>query len=141
MRARLVLITALCGAAFLTGACQQDTADSRYTDGPDTSGQQRSTSAESTTGTTSSASSTASTGTTATSVRTVFDPRAMQTAVLRLLEDDYGIDRVQQVTCPPGQEVVDGNTFPCTVVVDGEVRQVEVTVVGDEGEYVVSRPE
>ena len=138
MRARLVLITALCGAAFLAGACQQDTAGSQHTDASDTSGPQRSASADSTSGT---AFSTTSTSASATSVRTVFDRQAMQTSVLRLLEDDYGIDGVQQVTCPPGEEAVDGNTFQCTAVIDGEAKQVEITVAGDEGEYVVSRPE
>lgn len=132
-----MLITALCGAAFLTGACQQDTAGSRQTGAPGTPDPQRSTSAE----TTSTASSTSSTSAGASSVRTMFDRKAMQTSVLRLLEDDYGIDRVQQVTCPRGEEVVDGNTFQCTAVIDGKAKQIEITVTGDEGQYVVSHPE
>lgn len=138
MRARLVLITALCGAAFLVGACQADTAGSEHTAGPDTSSPRERSSTENTS---SAASATTSTTASPTTVRTVFDRQDMQTTVLRLLEDKYGIHGVQQVSCPPGEEVVEGNTFECTAVIDGETKQVEITVAGDDGLYVVSRPQ
>lgn len=134
MRARLVLITALCGAVFLAGACQQDTAGPRHT-GASASGSQQTTT-EATSTTASPTSTTAS----PTTVRKVFDHQAMETSVLRVLADDYGIDRVQQVTCPPGKEVVDGSTFQCTAVIGGEAKRIKITVRGNDGEYMVSGP-
>lgn len=137
MRARLVLITALCGAAFLVGACQSDTAGSGRGETPGTSSPRQRISSETAR---SAVSSGASTTASPSTVRTVFDRATMQTSVLRLLADDYGIRGVQQVSCPPGEEVADGNTFECTAVIDGEARQVRISVTGDEGEYVVARP-
>lgn len=75
-----------------------------------------------------------------TSVRTVFDHHEMETSVLRVLTDTYHIDGVERVSCPPGQEVVDGATFHCTALVDGTEKQVTITVRGTKGEYAVSRP-
>lgn len=135
----------LCGAALAVGACQQDNQ-------PD-SGAGRATSAEGvlpgtpatapavSSAPSSAPSSPSSTAATTTAVRTVFDRQRMQTAVWRMLVDQYDIDDVQAVSCPPGQEVVDGNTFHCTAMIAGRQVKVLITVKGDEGRYVVSRPD
>ena len=120
----------LCGAALLASACQQQS-------GPETADPMSTPSLRPATSTTEASASSAE----PTTARTVFDRQDMQTSVLRMLADVYHIDGIQEVSCPPGREVVDGATFQCTVMINGAEKQVTITVRGTDGEYVVSRPE
>lgn len=136
MRARTVLIVTMSAAVVLAPACQPngDAGGGRNTGTP-------SSPPSTTTATATSSVRSSDTSTTSTPVRTVFDREQMQTSVLRVLADVYGIDGIEMVTCPSGQEVVDGATFQCTVVINGVDKQVTITVRGNDGKYVVSRPE
>nr|WP_246361065.1 DUF4333 domain-containing protein [Haloechinothrix aidingensis] len=71
----------------------------------------------------------------------VFDDAAVQDDVHTVLAEDYGIDDLDVVTCPPQQVVAKGNTFTCTAVISGAERSVPITVTSDEGSYTVGRPE
>ncbi|SNR79081.1 protein of unknown function [Haloechinothrix alba] len=71
----------------------------------------------------------------------VFDDAAVQDDVHTVLTEDYGIDDLDVVTCPPEQVVAEGNTFTCTAVISGAERSVPITVTSDEGSYTVGRPE
>ena len=70
---------------------------------------------------------------------TVFDQDAVQRGVAQILSDEYGQDP-QVVACPTGQEVQAGSTFSCQVTIEGEQRNVTITVKTDDGEYEVARP-
>lgn len=71
---------------------------------------------------------------------TVFDQNAVQSGVQRILTQEYG-QPAQQVTCPPAQEVRPGATFTCQAIIDGQSRDVRITVKSDAGEYEVARPD
>ena len=135
MRARVVMFTGLCVAAFLMGSCRPDT-DRQGPDSPErsntvTSAAQRSGGAVSP--------ETSGFATPSTAHR-VFDHEAVATGVRRVLTEDYDIDGVREVTCPEGRGVTAGNTFRCAVVISGDEQQVEITVAGDDGRYTVSPP-
>jgi hypothetical protein len=70
----------------------------------------------------------------------VFDPRAMQADVKKILTETYQVAGVGEVLCPANQAVKDGNTFSCTVEVDGEGKTVTITVTGEDGRYEVGAP-
>jgi len=70
---------------------------------------------------------------------TTFDNVAVQEGVKKILTEDYK-KNVTTVTCPAGQEVKAGRTFTCTANVDGQDRQVTITVKTDSGEYEVGEP-
>lgn len=70
---------------------------------------------------------------------TVFDQNAVQDGVRRILSDEYG-QSPQQVSCPADQEVQTGARFTCQATIDGEQRDVNITVRTDAGEYEVARP-
>lgn len=70
---------------------------------------------------------------------TVFDQNAVQEGVARILSNEYGQDP-QAVTCPTDQEVQVGSTFTCQATIEGEQRNVTITVKTDAGEYEVGRP-
>lgn len=69
---------------------------------------------------------------------TVFDQQAVQQGVATVLTD--GGYTVGQVRCPAEQPVEVGNRFSCRAAVDGEQREVTVTVLTEGGEYEVSVP-
>lgn len=71
--------------------------------------------------------------------RTTFDNVAVQDGVRKILTEEYQRD-VGAVSCPAGQEVKTGRTFNCSVTVDGEERQVTITIKTDSGEYEVGEP-
>jgi len=71
--------------------------------------------------------------------RTTFDNVAVQDGVKKVLTEDYK-KNVTSVSCPAGQEVKAGSTFTCTANVDGQDRQVTITVKTDGGEYEVGEP-
>jgi hypothetical protein len=72
--------------------------------------------------------------------RTTFDNAAVQTGVKKILTEDYKIENVGNVTCPAGQEVTTGATFTCTANIDGQDRQVTITIKNGDGEYEVGQP-
>lgn len=69
---------------------------------------------------------------------TVFNADAVAGGVEQVLTDQgYA---VQNVTCPSGIEVVSGATFTCQATIDGQQREVPITVRTDDGEYEVANP-
>lgn len=72
--------------------------------------------------------------------RTTFDNVAVQDGVKKILTEDYKIENVGAVSCPAGQEVSTGGTFTCTANIDGQDRQVTITIKSDDGEYEVGQP-
>lgn len=68
------------------------------------------------------------------------DNSAVQTGVQKVLKDSYGIDDVQDVSCPSGQEVKVNNSFDCTLKVGGEQKKVTIKVTKSDGTYEVGRP-
>lgn len=70
----------------------------------------------------------------------VLDRSATQAGVSKVLTDSYGATQVGDVQCPSGQRVEVGHSFSCQVTVDGQFREVTVTVTDDNGTYEVSRP-
>ncbi|MFC0452093.1 DUF4333 domain-containing protein [Rhodococcus jostii] len=68
------------------------------------------------------------------------DQKAAEDGVERIVTDSYGAENVSGVTCPADQEVKKGNSFTCSLTVDGEKKQVTLTFTDDKGTYEVSRP-
>ncbi|MCM6775466.1 DUF4333 domain-containing protein [Nocardia sp. CDC159] len=68
------------------------------------------------------------------------DNKAVQDGVQKVLKDSYGIDDVQDVSCPSGQKVEVGKTFDCSLKVGGEAKKVTVKITKDDGTYEVGRP-
>ncbi|MFJ1455866.1 DUF4333 domain-containing protein [Nocardia sp. N2S4-5] len=68
------------------------------------------------------------------------DNKAVQDGVQKVLKDSYGIDDVQNVSCPSGQKVEVGKSFDCTLKVGGEQKKVTVKITKDDGTYEVGRP-
>ena len=67
---------------------------------------------------------------------TVFDENAVAGGVEQILTEQ-GL-AVDAVSCPPNMAVEVGNTFSCQVTIDGERRDVSITVHTEAGEYTVS---
>ncbi|HEY3711865.1 MAG TPA: DUF4333 domain-containing protein [Amycolatopsis sp.] len=70
----------------------------------------------------------------------VFDAKAMNAGVAKVLTENYGLHHLGEVTCPDRQAVADGNQFQCTVDVAGERKRVPITVTGTSGQYRVDAP-
>lgn len=68
------------------------------------------------------------------------DNKAVQTGVQKVLKDSYGIEDVQDVSCPSGQKVEVDQTFDCSLKVGGENKKVTIKVTKDDGTYEVGRP-
>lgn len=68
------------------------------------------------------------------------DAAAAEAGVAKVLTQSYGATEVGDVSCPDGQKVEPGNSFDCTVTVDGQHRSVTLTFTDDQGTYEVSRP-
>ncbi|MRH88561.1 DUF4333 domain-containing protein [Nocardia sp. SYP-A9097] len=68
------------------------------------------------------------------------DNKAVATGVQKVLKDSYGIEDVQDVSCPSGQKVEVDKTFDCTLKVGGEAKKVTIKVTKDDGTYEVGRP-
>jgi hypothetical protein len=68
------------------------------------------------------------------------DSAAAEAGVAKVLTQSYGVTEVDDVSCPDGQKVESGNSFACTVTVDGQHRSVTLTFTDDQGTYEVSRP-
>lgn len=139
MRVRAVLLGTAAGALLLVAGCDQGTTGG---ESPVTT---TSAASRAPTGTGMESSSqlsnaSATTTTTPPKVTKVFDADAMDRSVQDILTKSYGIKGVQEVSCPPGQEVTDGNTFDCDVTIGGQRKMVTITVQGEEGEYLVGQP-
>ena len=65
---------------------------------------------------------------------------AAQQGVSKVLTESYGLSAVSDVSCPSGQKVEKDATFTCTVLVDGDQREVTVKFTDDDGTYEVGRP-
>lgn len=73
------------------------------------------------------------------------DVGKVQTAVQKVLTDEvngYGADNVKDVSCNRGANpiVEKGGMFDCTATVDGDKREVTVTIQDDAGTYEIGRP-
>lgn len=68
------------------------------------------------------------------------DQRAAQAGVVKVLTESYGAQNVTNVSCPSGQKVQKGNSFTCTLDVDGTRKVVTLTFTDDAGTYEVGRP-
>ncbi|MGX1806241.1 DUF4333 domain-containing protein [Nocardia sp. NPDC055321] len=68
------------------------------------------------------------------------DNSAVQTGVTKVLKDSYGIEDVQDVSCPSGKKVEVDKTFECSVKVGGEAKKVTIKITKDDGTYEVGRP-
>ncbi len=71
----------------------------------------------------------------------VFDQKAVEGAVVNLVKDSYNM-KATAASCPKAgdTQVKAGNTFDCTVTVDGNPKTVTVTVKDDKGTYEVGVP-
>ncbi|MFI5606705.1 DUF4333 domain-containing protein [Amycolatopsis sp. NPDC051903] len=70
----------------------------------------------------------------------VFDAKAMNAAVAKILTGTYQLHDVGEVSCPDRQAVTDGSTFQCVVEIAGEPKRVPITVTGTGGDYRVDAP-
>ncbi|QBJ94559.1 DUF4333 domain-containing protein [Rhodococcus sp. ABRD24] len=68
------------------------------------------------------------------------DQAAVQNGVEQVVTDSYGARAVSGVDCPSGQKVVKGESFTCSLTVDGTAKKVTVTFTDNDGTYEVSRP-
>jgi hypothetical protein len=68
------------------------------------------------------------------------DRTAAESGVEEIVTGTYGSSGVTNVSCPDGQEVKRGNSFDCSLNVDGISRTVTLTFTDDNGTYEVSRP-
>ncbi|MGV9664073.1 DUF4333 domain-containing protein [Nocardia niigatensis] len=68
------------------------------------------------------------------------DNKAVESGVQKVLKDSYGIDDVQNVSCPSGQKVEVDKTFDCSLKVGGENKKVTIKITKDDGTYEVGRP-
>lgn len=71
----------------------------------------------------------------------VFDQNAVQTGVVNLIKNAYN-ENATAASCPDAHStsVKAGNTFNCTVTIDGAQKNVTITVKDDKGTYEVSPP-
>ncbi len=71
----------------------------------------------------------------------VFDQKAVEGAVVSLVKDSYNMNATA-ASCPKAgaTQVKAGNTFDCTVTVDGDQKTLTVTVKDDAGKYEVGVP-
>lgn len=69
----------------------------------------------------------------------VLDTSSVQNGVKSVLQNDYKLS-VGTVTCPASPEVKVGNTFTCQATVNGQQKQVQVTVKTSDGQYEVAQP-
>jgi hypothetical protein len=70
----------------------------------------------------------------------VFDDSLMQTGIQQILHDDYKLN-VSGVSCNGVHDVKVGSQFSCTATIDGQPKQVQVTVKTADGLYEVAQPQ
>jgi hypothetical protein len=69
----------------------------------------------------------------------VLDQTAVQDGVSNILKNDYKLN-VSSVSCPANESVTVGNSFTCTATIDGQQKQVQITVKTSDGQYQVAQP-
>ncbi len=74
---------------------------------------------------------------------TVLDAGAAQKGVEDILTKSFGVDKskLTDVSCPSGKKVSEGNSFDCTVKIDGQEKKVKITIINDDADYTVGRPQ
>ncbi|WP_196073436.1 DUF4333 domain-containing protein [Nakamurella alba] len=74
----------------------------------------------------------------------IFDQVALESGVMKILTDQapggYGLVGIEKVSCPTNQPVAAGTSFVCSVLQDGLLKSVTVTVKDDDGLYEVGIP-
>ncbi|MFT4199143.1 DUF4333 domain-containing protein [Gordonia sp. (in: high G+C Gram-positive bacteria)] len=60
--------------------------------------------------------------------------------VAKILTSDYQVQNVSNVSCPSGQKVKKGESFTCTVSIDGRRQRVTVTFLDSKGGFEVGAP-
>ncbi|GAA5052808.1 hypothetical protein GCM10023318_25930 [Nocardia callitridis] len=68
------------------------------------------------------------------------DQAAVQDGVQKVLSESYGIQDVNNVSCPADKEVAVDASFECTLDVSGEAKKVTIKITKDDGTYEVGRP-
>ena len=68
------------------------------------------------------------------------DQTAAEDGVEQIVTESYGARSVSGVSCPSGQQVKKGDSFECSLTVDGTAKKVTVTFTDDDGTYEVGRP-
>lgn len=68
------------------------------------------------------------------------DQTAAEDGVEQIVTESYGARSVSGVSCPSGQQVKKGDSFECSLTVDGTAKKVAVTFTDDDGTYEVGRP-
>lgn len=69
-----------------------------------------------------------------------FDVEKMNADVRRVVTEDYGLERVRDVSCPRNEPVEVGASFVCYIQVAGDERKVAITVENEKGRYRVGAP-
>ncbi|GAA1193191.1 DUF4333 domain-containing protein [Prauserella alba] len=70
-----------------------------------------------------------------------FDVERMNADVRRVVTEDYGLERVREVSCPRNEPVEVGASFTCYVELPGGERTVSITVETEKGRYRIGVPE
>jgi Domain of unknown function (DUF4333) len=72
----------------------------------------------------------------------VLDESALESSngVAKILVDEYHVSPPISVDCPPNQDAKSGNTFTCSVKIDGKDWGVDIKVLDDKGTYEVGTP-
>jgi hypothetical protein len=69
----------------------------------------------------------------------VLDTSALENGVKGILQNDYKIN-VSTVTCPTDPAVKVGNVYHCTASINGQQKDIDVTIKTTDGLYEVSQP-
>jgi hypothetical protein len=70
----------------------------------------------------------------------VFDNQAVQVGIVKILKENYQVDNVGDATCAGEHAVKENTSFDCKVTVDGEEKNVKITVKNSKGDYEVGQP-
>lgn len=70
----------------------------------------------------------------------VLDEASVKAGVREVLANHYGESTVDNLNCPPNQEVRTGHRFTCTAQVEGKHRKIEIRVLNDKPEFEVGAP-
>lgn len=70
----------------------------------------------------------------------VLDETSVKAGVRDVLANHYGESNVDNLNCPPNQEVRTGHRFTCTAHVEGKHRKIEIRVLNDKPQFEVGAP-
>ncbi|WP_137726034.1 DUF4333 domain-containing protein [Prescottella subtropica] len=68
------------------------------------------------------------------------DRAAAEQGVEQVVTESYGARSVSEVSCPADRKVREGDSFDCTLKIDGTPKKVTVTFTDNDGTYEVGRP-